>query len=72
MALSPALFGAIAGGLGVLVYALIVPAKKCPDCGTPLPKFRKPANKQQAMWGGWTCPKCGIDIDRKGKKRVDK
>jgi hypothetical protein len=70
MALPPALVGAVAGGLAVIVFALLSPARKCPDCGTPLPKFRTPQSPKQAMWGGWTCPKCGIDIDRKGNKRT--
>jgi len=72
MALPPALIGALAGGVAVLVFALAQKPRSCPECGTPLPKFRKPTNRQQAMWGGWTCPKCGIDIDRKGNKRAPK
>lgn len=64
-----AIAGGIAGGLGVALWAILQPAKKCPDCGTPLPKFRVAKTKQQMMWGGWTCPNCGCDIDRKGKKR---
>jgi len=70
MALGPSVIGGIFGGLAVLVYALLQPQRKCPDCGAPLPKFRKPSNKQQVLSGGWTCPKCGIDIDRKGRKRL--
>ena len=68
--MSPALVGGIAGGVAVLLIALLSPARKCPDCGTPLPRFRTPGNAKQAMLGGWTCPKCGIEIDRKGRKRV--
>lgn len=63
------LIGAICGGLGVVLIGLVMPQKKCPDCGEPLPKFRKPKNARQMFLGGWTCAKCGIEIDRRGKKR---
>jgi rubredoxin len=63
------LIGAIAGGVAVLAFSLLQSPRKCPDCATPLPKFRTPASGQQALAGGWTCPKCGIEIDRKGQKR---
>lgn len=69
-AVSPFIIGAIAGGVGVLVVGLVMPARKCPQCATRLPKFRKPANKRQAMWGGTTCPACGCESDRKGHKIV--
>jgi hypothetical protein len=39
----------------------------CPGCGTPLPSYRIPANKRQALWGGWTCAKCGTEMDRHGR-----
>jgi len=41
---------------------------RCPDCGKEQPKVRKPKNLRQAMWGGNTCPECGCEIDRFGKK----
>ena len=68
--MNPALVGGIVGGLAVLVFALLQPQRKCPDCATLLPKFRKPSTGTQTMWGGWTCPSCKIEIDRKGRKRV--
>ena len=68
--MSPIIIGAVAGGVGVVVLALLTPARKCPRCAAPLPKLRKPANKSQAMWGGTTCPACGCECDRKGKKIV--
>ncbi len=64
------IIGGIIGGLSVVVYAFMLPQRKCPDCGEPLPRSRKPTNKRQAMWGGWTCSKCGCEVDRKGKKVV--
>jgi hypothetical protein len=40
----------------------------CPRCGTPLPMIRRPASPQEAMWGGWTCPKCGCKVDKWGRE----
>jgi len=40
---------------------------KCPACGTTAPTFRKPKNFQQAMWGGWTCASCGLELDKWAK-----
>jgi ssDNA-binding Zn-finger/Zn-ribbon topoisomerase 1 len=40
----------------------------CPDCGEPMPRVRRPRTMKQALWGGWTCPKCGCDMDKWGEK----
>jgi hypothetical protein len=40
---------------------------ECTECGAPLPEIRKPANWRQAVWGGWTCPECGVEFDRWGR-----
>ena len=56
-----AVVGGVVGAIAVVLWALLQPKRSCPDCGT---------HKQQAMWGGWTCPNCGCDIDRKGNKRT--
>lgn len=42
--------------------------KVCPKCATKLPMVRKPKNKDQAMFGGWTCKNFGIEIDKYGKE----
>jgi len=63
-----AIVGGIGGGLAVLVLALVGPRRTCPDCGEPFPRFRKPANRRQALWGGWTCARCGCEVDRRGRK----
>ncbi len=42
---------------------------RCPKCNTTLPMIRKPKNKTQAMWGGWTCHKCGREVDKYGNER---
>ena len=69
--LIPAIVGGIAGGLAVLWKAKSQPQRQCPECGAPLPKFRKPkgTTMQQTLMGGWTCPNCSCDVDRDGKKR---
>ncbi|HEY1205389.1 MAG: hypothetical protein ABSH46_11820 [Bryobacteraceae bacterium] len=56
------------GGLVVLIIALLVPRRTCPDCGELFRRFRKPANRRQALWGGSTCAKCGCEVDRRGRK----
>jgi hypothetical protein len=39
----------------------------CPRCGATAPPIRKPTSLRQALWGGWTCNKCGCEIDKWGK-----
>jgi hypothetical protein len=67
-AIAGAIFGGIAGGLAVLILGLAIPRRKCPDCGEPFPRFRKPANRRQALWGGGTCAKRGCEVDRRGRE----
>jgi ssDNA-binding Zn-finger/Zn-ribbon topoisomerase 1 len=38
----------------------------CPKCGGILPVLRNPKTMKQALWGGWTCPNCGIKVDKWG------
>jgi hypothetical protein len=66
-----AIAGGVVGGLVgvvILVWALLQKPKACPECGTPMPKVRRPANRRQMLWGGWTCPECGCEIDRRGRR----
>jgi hypothetical protein len=66
-----AIAGGVVGGLVgvvILVWALLQKRKACPECGTPMPKVRRPANRRQMLWGGWTCPECGCEIDRRGRR----
>jgi hypothetical protein len=53
--------------LVLLGLAYLFP-KRCPDCGTSLPKMRIPSSTRQALWGGWMCPDCGCEVDRRGRK----
>lgn len=39
----------------------------CPRCGQKLPVVRRPKNLRQAMWGGWTCERCGVELDKWGR-----
>ena len=38
----------------------------CPKCAEPMPMIRRPRNERQRLWGGWTCPKCGCEMDKYG------
>jgi hypothetical protein len=60
--------GGIAGGVAALVLAFLAPQRTCPECRNPLPKFRNPKNWRQRLWGGWTCERCGCEVDRRGRK----
>jgi transposase-like protein len=70
--MDPMLVGGIAGAVAAVVavglYAVLQKPKDCPQCGTPAPKVRKPANRREMLWGGWTCQKCGCELDRRGRK----
>jgi hypothetical protein len=61
------LIGGVAGGLSVLLFGLLMPKKRCPNCGTPFPRFRKPTFNRQTFWGGATCEKCGCEVNRYGR-----
>lgn len=39
----------------------------CPACGSPMPGVRQPRSLRQALWGGWTCEKCGCEVDKWGR-----
>ncbi len=66
----------LAGFLLVVVSSIIGKGKFginfqkviCPKCGSPVPTARKPANLQQALWGGWTCQQCSTEIDKWGNQ----
>lgn len=39
----------------------------CPACGSPMPRVRQPKSQRQALWGDWTCAKCGCEVDKWGR-----
>jgi hypothetical protein len=40
---------------------------KCRQCDTPAPVVRMPKNRNQMLWGGWTCAECGYELDKWGE-----
>ncbi len=64
--MEPWLAGVIGGVVAVIILAL--PRRKCPGCGEQFPRIRMPASRRQALWGGWTCSKCGYEVDRHGRR----
>ncbi len=72
------LFG-VAGAVWLLVFPILGTALKdkwginlhrvsCPSCDAPMPRIRIPASIEQALLGGWTCPRCHCQIDKWGRK----
>jgi hypothetical protein len=69
-------FGILAVGAVVLIYGTVaknrwginLSAVSCPRCKTPLPTVRKPMSRGQRLWGGWTCPACGAEVDKWGRE----
>ena len=63
--------GALGGAIGGIVGVMLIAGegrRACPRCTTELPQTRKPASLKQALWGGWTCPDCGCEVDRLGRE----
>ena len=63
-------WGIVAGAAvvaAVMAMAGRIRPVPCPRCTTPMPTFRRPASVKQALWGGWTCPTCGCEMDRSGR-----
>jgi hypothetical protein len=59
----PMLMGLLALGL---LSGSSLSAPKCPVCETQQPAIRRPTSFRQLLRGGWTCAKCGTEIDRHG------
>jgi hypothetical protein len=63
--------------LGILLVAIGTVTKNrwgvnleslnCPTCGSPVAQVRQPKSFSQALWGGWTCAKCGGEMDKWGR-----
>lgn len=39
----------------------------CPNCGAAQPFIRTAASFRQMMFGGYTCSRCGTEIDKFGR-----
>ncbi|MDP3494430.1 MAG: hypothetical protein Q8R82_15070 [Hyphomonadaceae bacterium] len=66
-AFMPALIGAVATAAVLIIFIVFRKPAKCEKCGAEQPKVRTPENMNQAMWGGYTCPGCGSQLDARGK-----
>lgn len=47
-------------------WGICLSRPRCLKCDEPAPLVRTPASWRQALWGGWTCPKCGFELDKFG------
>jgi predicted RNA-binding Zn-ribbon protein involved in translation (DUF1610 family) len=67
--------GVLALGLALVIHGTLIKNRwginlksvSCPRCNAVLPQVRKPRSRQQSMWGGWTCPNCGVQVDKWGR-----
>jgi hypothetical protein len=74
--LGPAISIAILVLLALVIHGSIVKNRwginlkpvACPSCGTMMPRTRMPSSSRQAIWGGFTCPKCGCEMDKWGRR----
>jgi hypothetical protein len=57
--------GIVGGILCALVMVLLLPRKKCPDCGALLPRLRNYWDTRGVMR---RCRACGCGVDVKGRK----
>jgi len=68
--------GVFAVGLEAVIYGTLAKNRwginlesvSCPRCNMLLPQVRKPRSLQQSMWGGCTCPNCGVEVDKWGRE----
>jgi len=63
------LFGVLTAGVVLVAWGTVTknrwginlePARVCPRCKAPRPAMRVPQSTRQALWGGYTCPSCGL------------
>lgn len=40
----------------------------CPRCNASRDSKRSLALRWRALWGGWTCPNCGCEVDKAGRE----
>ena len=80
IAVSVLFFGALLVGLAFVIrdtirgrgnFGINLKPAVCTQCGTPAPAIRKPANRRQMLWGGWTCAECGYELDKWGRPTVE-
>ena len=72
------MFGLLGIGMVLVIHGTIAKNRwginvgpvSCPRCNAPLPQIRQPQNIRQALWGGGTCTKCGVEVDKWGRELV--
>ena len=60
----------------VLIHGTVTKSKmgininpsQCPRCQTAMPSVRATKSLNQALWGGWSCPNCGCELDKWGRE----
>jgi|SRR5271154_49885 len=70
------LLGFLSIGVVAVIYGSIVRNRWgantgdvfCPHCKAQLPSVRLPHSLRQELWGGWTCPTCGAEVDKWGRE----
>ena len=63
-------------GLALIVYGSLAKNDwgvnfdpvKCPRCSISLDYTRAQKSRKQALWGGYTCPKCECETDKWGRE----
>jgi hypothetical protein len=64
------LLGILLVGFGTVTknrWGINLEPVNCPACGSPMPQVRQPKSLRQALWGGFTCGKCGCEMDKWGR-----
>ncbi len=65
------LVGMLLVGYGTLVrngWGVNLKPVSCPCCNSVMPRKREPKSQRQKLWGGWTCEKCGCEMDKWGRQ----
>ena len=70
------IIGVLGVGMALVIYGTVtknrwgisLEAVSCPRCTTVLPHVRRPRSLHQAIWGGYTCPTCGVEVDKWGRE----
>ena len=63
------IIGYIIIGIGIIIFFILgFRTRKCPKCGTKLPKIVKNKEDQRdSPYGGWICPGCGAVLNSSAK-----
>ena len=65
--------GTLGAGILLVVHGTIFKTRwginlsspiECPGCHRMHGQIRTPRNLRQALWGGYTCDQCGLEVDK--------